>query len=52
MWTSTEEDDSKKITSGEENQRTDTDSYNVLLRIKHGVVKKCLDEGQAHYKPS
>ena len=42
--------------------RTETDSYNVLLRIKHGVVEKCfgislhpflrcLDEEQAHYKP-
>ena len=62
MWTSTEEDGSKKITSGEESQNRNSDSYNILLRIKHGVVEKCLgtslhpflrclDEQEAHYKP-
>ena len=42
--------------------RTETDSYNVLLRIKHSMVEKCfcislhpflrcLDKEQAHYEP-
>ena len=50
-----QEDGSKRV-------KTETDSYNLLLLIKHSIVEKCfgisahpnlrcLDEEQAHYKP-
>ena len=64
MWTSKKMAIKNNIWS-RKRARTETDSSNILLRIKHSIViivekcfgislhpfLRCLDEEQAHYKP-